>query len=230
MNKYCPKNGNPHMNNQNIYCSGPLFCPEEIAGMQAISQTLEKSGYTTYLPHRDGLEAYVLKYINTPLNTRLFGIRNHIDQAIFALDIYQIVKCCQAIVVNLNGRTPDEGAIVEASIAFSCNKPVLFYKNDSRFPFNGRDNAMILGLTSYPIESDIDAIPKRLDQILKNDDHNSVNIDLNGQLSKSIAHGERIWTLMKPLRHIQQQTTQHIENLIQQVIKSCDEFSFIQDR
>jgi len=218
------------MNNQNIYCSGPLFCPEEIAGMQAISQTLEKSDYTTFLPHRDGLEAYVLKYINTPLNTSLFGIRNHIDQAIFALDIYQIVKCCQAIVVNLNGRTPDEGAIVEASIAFSCNKPVLFYKNDSRYPFNGRDNAMILGLTCYPIESNIDAIPKKLDQILKRSDRNTETIHLNKELAKTIAHGERIWTLMKPFRHIQQKTTQHIENLIRQVINSSEEFSFSQDR
>ena len=28
--------------NKRIYCSGPLFCPEELAGMAAIAETLEK--------------------------------------------------------------------------------------------------------------------------------------------------------------------------------------------
>jgi nucleoside 2-deoxyribosyltransferase len=213
------------MNNQHIYCSGPLFCPEEIAGMQAISQILEQSGYTTFLPHRDGLEAYVLKLIHTPLNTQILGIRDYIDQAIFALDIYQIVRCCQAIVVNLNGRTPDEGAIVEASIAFSCSKPVLFYKNDSRAPFYGRDNAMVLGLSCYPIETDLNTIPKRLDHIFKQTSHTEAPYSLNGSLLKTIALGEKIWKIMKPFHIIQRKTTQQIQHLVQQIIESCETFS-----
>jgi len=28
-----------------IYCSGPLFCPEEIGGMTAIANALEAAGY-----------------------------------------------------------------------------------------------------------------------------------------------------------------------------------------
>jgi nucleoside 2-deoxyribosyltransferase len=215
--------------NKCIYCSGPLFSPEEVAGMQAIAQTLEQSGFTTFLPHRDGLEAYVVKYINTPLNTRLLGIRKSIDQAIFALDVYQIVQCCHAIVVNLNGRIPDEGAIVEASIAWSCSKPVLFYKNDPRAPFYGRDNAMILGLTSHSIISDLSAIPKRLDRIVAKNRSRKTVINLEGSLATTVTLGKKIWTLMKPLGYMKQKNTQQMENLIQQIVQSCDEFSMRKD-
>jgi hypothetical protein len=30
-------------------------------------------------------------------------------QAIFALDVYQVLVSCEGTVVNLNGRVPDEG-------------------------------------------------------------------------------------------------------------------------
>lgn len=213
------------MNNIRIYCSGPLFCPEEVAGMQAISTILEQSGYTTFLPHRDGLEAYVLKFINTPLNTRILGIRDYIDRAIFALDIFQIVQCCHAIVVNLNGRIPDEGAIVEASIAYSCNKPVLFYKNDARAPFHGRDNAMILGLTSYPIITDINDIPKKVDGISTKSRQEKRCLHADAPFSSAVKLGAKIWTLIKPLGFMNKNNTQQMENLIQQIIQSCDEFS-----
>ena len=44
-----------------IYCSGPLFCPEEQGGMAALARVLEDAGYGTFLPQRDGLEAYLLR-------------------------------------------------------------------------------------------------------------------------------------------------------------------------
>jgi nucleoside 2-deoxyribosyltransferase len=213
----CPMNSSK----QCIYCSGPLFCPEELAGMNTIARVIEQAGYSIFLPQRDGLEAYVLKYINTPLNTRLFNIRSQIDQAIFALDVFQIVKNCQAIIVNLNGRVPDEGAIVEASIAFSCSKPVLFYKNDCRAPFSGRDNAMIHGLSQYKLINDLNDIPGMLKKILKKTSIEPSEKGVSGPLAKTIKLGEKIWTLMKPFQNFHQKTSSQMEEMIKDILAIC---------
>jgi nucleoside 2-deoxyribosyltransferase len=92
--------------NRRIYCSGPLFCPEEVAGMTAIAERLEKAGYATFLPHRDGLEAYLLKYVNDPRVNfiRVPPANRFLSRAAFALDIYQILERCDALVMNMNGR------------------------------------------------------------------------------------------------------------------------------
>lgn len=129
------------------YCSGPLFCPEEIASMNAISKVLEDAGLATFLPHRDGLERFVIPFLNTPLSADILSMRSMIDRAIFALDVYQIVVRCDSFVLNLNGRVPDEGAVAEAGIAYAAGKPVVLYKNDYRTTFDGRDNSMITGLS-----------------------------------------------------------------------------------
>lgn len=149
-----------------IYCSGPLFCAEEVGGMTAIAQTLEHAGHDTFLPHRDGLEPYVLRFGNSALPGLLPGVRGGVDYAIFALDVYELVECCDAIVCNLNGRVPDEGMIVEASIAYAVGKPLVLYKADSRAPFGGHDNAMLTALASGGIEDRIDRLPERVEKVL----------------------------------------------------------------
>ena len=125
--------------------------------MQAISEALEKSGFETFLPHRDGLEF-------SPLLPAL--IEQGFDQdralvlwnkAIFALDVYQAVRGCQAMVVNLNGRVPDEGAIVEAALAWRSGKPVVGYKADLRSLYLGQDNPMVSGLFGFEIFGSINS-------------------------------------------------------------------------
>jgi nucleoside 2-deoxyribosyltransferase len=131
-----------------IYCSGPLFCPEERAGMLAISRVFEDAGFTTYLPQRDGLERVVLGRAAPALVGQALHLRGPVDRAIFALDVFELVERCHVVVVNLNGRVPDEGAAVEAGLAFAVGKPVVLYKDDIRAPFSGGDNSMLLGLSA----------------------------------------------------------------------------------
>ncbi len=147
---------------KNVYCSGPLFCPEEIGGMTAIAKILEDHGYGTFLPHRDGLEAYVMKHVNSPVNMNVFKIRNIIDRAIFALDVYQIIEGCDYFVFNMNGRVPDEGGVAETAIAYTAGKPIVIYKNDYRTTFKGKDNSMVTGLASSFMVADIKDIPNEL--------------------------------------------------------------------
>lgn len=78
-----------------VYCSGPLFCPEEVGGMTAIAQRLEAAGMNTFLPHRDGLEPYVFGLLDAP---DIPSLRAWIDHAVFALDVYQLVEACDVLV------------------------------------------------------------------------------------------------------------------------------------
>ena len=180
-----------------IYCSGPLFSPEETAGMQALADVLEGAGFDTFLPHRDGLEPHVLPLLNNPA-AALPGGRAAVDRAVFALDVFQLFERCAAVVTVLNGRTPDEGAVVEAALAGAAGKPLLFYKNDARAPFGGLDNAMILGLTTTPTLSRLQDIPAALHRVLKKDAAKPP--PLPPHLKKAVALGRGIWAVLQPLQ------------------------------
>jgi nucleoside 2-deoxyribosyltransferase len=148
-----------------VYCSGPLFCPEEIGAMSDIAKVLEGAGYGTFLPHRDGVEAYVMNSVNNPF-TNLFvfnPIARFVYRATFALDIYQIVERCDYGVFNINGRVPDEGVVVELAVAFACGKPLIIYKDDRRSLAGGWDSPMLSGASStFSVVDDIARIPREL--------------------------------------------------------------------
>ena len=176
---------------KSVYCSGPLFCPEETASMAAIAKVLEDAGFTTFLPQRDGIERFVTRFINTPLNVDIFGSRRNMDKAVFALDVYQIVKRCDCLVMNMNGRVPDEGAVAEAGIAFAAGKPVVLYKNDVRTIFKGCDNSMITGLSAYSAVRKLKMLPAVINGI----EPSTTNI--SGRLLEVATYGEKIWSFLK---------------------------------
>lgn len=114
-----------------VYCSGPLFCPEELRSMKNISEALEAAGWQTYLPQRDGIEAFVLKNTNHYLANLVRPLVRFFHRLTFAVDIYFLLKC-DCLVFNLNGRVPDEGAVAEAGLALAAGKPVLLYEEASQ--------------------------------------------------------------------------------------------------
>jgi nucleoside 2-deoxyribosyltransferase len=179
-----------------IYCSGPLFCAEEAGAMTAIAQTLERAGFDTFLPHRDGLESYVLRFSSYTLPHLLPQLRRSVDRAVFALDVYELVDRCDAVVCNLNGRVPDEGMIVEASIAFTVGKPVVLYKADLRAPFAGHDNAMLAALGSGGIEDRVDRLPVRVRQAIADGGPRGTP---SRSLADAIAEGARISSVLAKL-------------------------------
>lgn len=207
-----------------IYCSGPLFCPEEIAGMASISDILEQAGLSTFLPQRDGLERFVMPLVNTPLNSNFLGARDIINKAIFALDVFQIVQLCDGFVLNMNGRVPDEGAVAEAGIAFVAGKPVVLYKNDSRSVFKGIDNSMITGLSVLKPVTEI----RKLPQALIKAEHMMESMNPSGMhcvsanVERVMRTGEKIWNAMRvlPLRKIHEKETQ---DLVKKILDICDQ-------
>lgn len=132
-----------------VYCSGPLFNEKEREEMQDIADALEKEGFDTFLPHRDGLEFTPLAQIVEGMGVDHEDALRLWDRAIFALDVYQSTTGCDAVVVNLNGRVPDEGAVVEAALAWSAGRVVVGYKSDLRTLCFGNDNAMVTGLFGF---------------------------------------------------------------------------------
>ncbi len=166
--------------------------------MNAIAKVLEDAGYGTFLPHKDGLERYVLGFVNTSLNINILGMRDRIDRAIFALDVYQIVEHCEYFVFNMNGRVPDEGAVAEAGIAFATGKPVVLYKNDYRSTFCGKDNSMLLGLSVLDPVGDRKKLPSALldaQEILEKQGSPDKPA-LPAGLSRVVGQGRKIWRFL----------------------------------
>lgn len=138
-----------------VYCSGALFNEKEREEMQQIAAALEKAGFATFLPQRDGLEFTPLAPILVQGGMSQEDAEVLWGKSIFALDAYQVSVCCDAVVVNLNGRVPDEGAVSEAAMAWRAGKVVVGYKDDLRTLYFGKDNPMVTGLCDFQIANGI---------------------------------------------------------------------------
>lgn len=139
-----------------VYCAGPLFTSKEQEEMQFIAMAIEELGYSTFLPQRDGLELSkcVESLVARGLSEEESGLLT--SRAIFALDVYQVLYGCDALVANLNGRVPDEGTVAEAAMAWSRGKLVIGYKADCRSPFGGQDNPLLAGLFHFELYKSVD--------------------------------------------------------------------------
>jgi nucleoside 2-deoxyribosyltransferase len=184
------------MERYRIYCSGPLFCAEEIGGMSAIAKVLEDAGFQTFLPHRDGMEGYVLRFSSSSFPSTVSGIRTRIDYAIFSLDVYELIERCSAVVCNLNGRVPDEGMIVEAALAYAACKPLVLFKDDLRAPFGGYDNSMLTSLVHGIIVDKITDLPVALMNMIS---RKTDSVPLSSDLKKAISNGKRISSILESL-------------------------------
>lgn len=146
-----------------VYCAGPLFNQSERDDMTAIAAVLCEAGYTVYLPHRDGFEFRLVHESLVEQGWPEATAGRFLHEAIFAMDVYQLVEECDFVVWNLNGRTPDEGAVSEAAIAWALGKPLVAYKDDVRSLIAGRDNPLLVGLVDFETVDAIGDIPAALE-------------------------------------------------------------------
>jgi nucleoside 2-deoxyribosyltransferase len=145
-----------------IYCAGPLFNESERTEMQAIATVLEAAGHSTFLPHRDGLEFARLKPELEKLGASPQRADAIVNRAIFSLDTFQLLNCCDAVVANLNGRVPDEGTVVEATLAWHARKPLVLFKADARSLLDGSDNPMVTGLGGFEMVGELHSLPQAI--------------------------------------------------------------------
>jgi nucleoside 2-deoxyribosyltransferase len=183
-----------------IYCAGPLFNKKEQDEMQEIANALEKAGFSVFLPHRDGFEFSKLIGDFKEMGCSEEKANKILSKAIFALDIFEVLDS-EGIVLNINGRVPDEGAIVEAGIAWNAGKTVVIYKTDTRTLINGTDNPLLLGLGNFKTINSIDEIPKTFRKMIQNNgnrNHGKRIID-NSNSDEIYVKGREISRLSKEI-------------------------------
>jgi len=205
-----------HMAEYRIYCAGPLFNPSERAEMEMLAEILELSGFKTFLPHRDGFvfEAVVpdIVRVGYPLDAAQWMAR----QAIFAVDICQVLLNCDGIVVNLNGRVPDEGAVVEGAMAWTVGKAVVLFKNDLRSKIDGLDNPLVAGLGGFRSVHRSEDLPPAMTHALREHRPEPLRVEsLPVTTRQAIERGQRL---------IKVYTTEDPGRLIQAIVEIFDEF------
>lgn len=148
-----------------VYCSGPLFCPGEVKMMSGIAGSLESSGWNTYLPHRDGVESFVMKHTDRYTANLFPPLVRFFHRLTFAVDVYYLLKC-SGLVFNMNGRVPDEGGVAEIGMAFAAGKPVVLYREASEGSGMEAVDPMVaaIGIQGAPVIS-IEQIPLQLEQV-----------------------------------------------------------------
>jgi len=148
-----------------VYIASPLFNPSEKWENEIIDEVLRKAGYRTFLPQRDGfLFVELIKQIQAQGSAAAEAEQIALN-LIFYLDVYQVCEGCDATVLNLNGRVPDEGAVSEGALCFRSERPLVIYKNDSRSLIGNQDNPLVVGQTGWEIVHDITQIPTKLKQL-----------------------------------------------------------------
>lgn len=147
-----------------IYCAGPLFTGKEREEMAQLADALQEAHFDTFLPQEDGLELAVSLEALSRHGIDRSAAASMLARAIFALDVYQVVEGCDGVVVNLNGRVPDEGAVSEAAIGWCFGQPIVGYKADPRSLFAGQDNPLVAGLFDFQLCSTIQETVSALKQ------------------------------------------------------------------
>ncbi|MEJ2758722.1 MAG: nucleoside 2-deoxyribosyltransferase [Anaerolineales bacterium] len=141
-----------------IYFAGPMFCQAELEFNKNLVTSLERNGFSVFLPQRDGINPKGERFSNFS--------EKEICQEIFNFDRNELLKA-DILLMILDGRIPDEGACVELGIAhenkFVNNKEKLLigYSTDMRvFADIFQINAMLNGALDYIVNNEDDLIEK----------------------------------------------------------------------
>jgi nucleoside 2-deoxyribosyltransferase len=135
---------------QTIFISGPMFSPADLWEGRKIKDSLEAAGFGTYWAPEDGIEdERLIDNLKSPLMelTDYRKVALLVQKIGWTLDIYMATSGCDAMVMDMNGRVPDEGSVVEAANAYACGMPLVLYKETSITMWGPFDNPMLAALT-----------------------------------------------------------------------------------
>lgn len=180
-----------------IYCAGPLFNQSERDEMTSIARVLGGAGFPVFLPHRDGMEFRKVHRVFVDRGRDPASAGRFLHEAIFALDVYQLAIECGAMVWNLNGRVPDEGAVSEAAIAWTLGKPLVAYTDDVRSLIEGRRNPLLAGLVDFETIASLEEIPAALKSAIDARGRDHTPRPLASGLRKAVAAGGELWQVMQ---------------------------------
>ena len=140
-----------------IYLAGPLFCKSERDYNLSLNDALASRGYELLLPQTNGLNNNAEKMLTNP------DYRDAAIMMVFQSDL-EMLDSCDAVLFNLDGRVPDEGACVELGYAYAKGKECFGLKTDIRTAEFGTDNMMISGALKLRTASSIDELVSMLEE------------------------------------------------------------------
>ena len=141
-----------------IYLAGPLFNAAETEYNRLVKRELEARGMEVVLPQDSDI-------LFEPSEMDDRGYALDAAEKIFERDL-QLLDSCDALVINLDGRVPDEGACVELGYAFAKGKPVFGLKTDVRVSEFGIDNMMIAGMLRGRTAGSVSLLAEMLNDIV----------------------------------------------------------------
>lgn len=181
-----------------IYCAGPLFNRAERQEMTEIADRLCAEGFSVYLPHRDGMEFRLVHEVLVDRGWTAPVAGEFLHAAIFALDVYQLVVECDAMVWNLNGRTPDEGAVSEAAMAWTLGKPLVAYRDDVRSLIEGRVNPLLVGMVDFRTIDDVALLPEAISAAIAEQPIGTAGTEsLSPRMRDAVDKGRQLWQAMQ---------------------------------
>ena len=121
-----------------IYLAGPLFNEAERTYNSRLKMELADHGYELSLPQDNSMKLNVKRMLTDQ------DYRDAAVMMVFQADL-EMLESCEALLINLDGRAPDEGACVELGYAYAKGKPCFAIKTDVRSAEYGTDNMMISG-------------------------------------------------------------------------------------
>ena len=133
-----------------LYIAGPIFCEAELEYNRRLRGSLAAHGFEVLLPQ----EADVT-IPEVPPNDReeVYAVSKRVfDEDLAMLD------SCDALVLNMDGRVPDEGACVELGYAYARGMPCFGIKTDVRTAEHSMDNMMITGALCGRVAGDADSL------------------------------------------------------------------------
>ncbi len=190
----------PHQHTARVYCAGPLFNAAERQEMEQLAGALQRGGFEPFVPHRDSIEFAQLRPWLVAQGHDAGTVSQMLHEAVFALDVYQVVIGCGSLVFNMNGRVPDEGAVAEATMAWMLGKPLVLFKEDARSVIVGRDNPLVIGLADFEIVTELDCLAAALQEqvrLVGQDSQESVRCP--AKIERALGAGERLWKGLQAL-------------------------------
>ena len=117
-----------------VYIASPLFSSAERGVNEMLSSVLER-WCDTFLPQRDG------KLVSDLVAKGSMAAEAYAE--VFARDI-EAIERCDAILINLDGRSVDEGAAFELGFAYAMRKVCVGYRTDVRVLLQWGLNPMLV--------------------------------------------------------------------------------------
>lgn len=147
-----------------VYYASGLFNEGERAFNLRVKAMLDDHGFETWFPQEDA--GFLEQYMEQGMT--LDEARHHIFE-----QNLEAVRRSDVLIFNLDGRVPDEGACVEAGVAFGWDKRIIGIQTDFRAVEPGGNNLMIDGILNYEIATSIEELSRMLSET-------AARIDLTG--------------------------------------------------